>query len=82
MDTNEARKTLKQIAEREGVSLETVHHEIELVIAEALKNTDVRMRTLWKAIPCKGEYPTPEELIIYITNNIDRNNYAPYAVIT
>lgn len=66
MNTIKVKKALKQLAKKEGVSVETVRHEIEIAIAEARKNTDPKARAFWKTVPHKGEQPTPEEVIVYL----------------
>jgi len=66
MNTTKAKKALKQLAKREGVSVETVRHEIEIAIAAARKSTDPKARAFWKSVPRKGEYPTPEEVIVHL----------------
>jgi len=61
-----AERALKQLAKKEGVSVETVRHQIEIAIAEARKSTDPKAQAFWKTVPHKGEYPTPEEVIVHL----------------
>ena len=61
------KNVLKTVADNNGVSVETVRHEIEVAIAAARENTDPNVRAFWNDLPCKGETPTPEEVIAYIT---------------
>ena len=68
MDVSKAKKALKHLAKRESVSLDTVRHEIEIAIAEALKSPDPKARAFWKSVPHKGECPTPEEVIAFIAD--------------
>ena len=70
MDTAKAKKALKKIAQREGVSEETVRHEIEIAITEAMKSPEPQARAFWKSVPHKGEQPTPEEVVAYIADMI------------
>lgn len=70
MDTTKAKKALKKIAQREGVSEETVRREIETAIAEAMKSPEPQARAFWESIPHKGEKPTPEEVVAYIADMI------------
>lgn len=74
MNTKSAKKALKQIAKREGVSIKAVRREIEFAINEARNNPDPKIQAIWKAMPCKGEFPTPEELITHIVDNINRSD--------
>lgn len=66
MNVVKAERALKQLAKKEGVSVETVRHEIEIAIAEARKSTDPKAQKFWKTVPHKGEYPTPEEVIVHL----------------
>ncbi len=66
MNAAKAERALKQLAKKEGVSVEAVRHEIEIAIAEARKSTDPKAQAFWKAVPHKGEYPTPEEVIVHL----------------
>ena len=61
-----AERALKQLAKKEGVSVETVRHEIEIAISAARKSTDPKAQNFWKSVPRKGEYPTPEEVIVHL----------------
>ncbi|AYF41827.1 hypothetical protein [Ethanoligenens harbinense] len=70
MDTAKAKKALKKLAQREGVSEETVRREIVVAIAEAMKSPEPQAQAFWKAIPHKGEQPTPEEVIAYIAGMV------------
>lgn len=70
MDTAKAKKALKKLAQREGVSEETVRREIEVAITEAMKSSEPQAQAFWKAIPHKGEQPTPEEVIAYIAGMV------------
>ena len=66
MDVTKAERALKKLAQKEGVSVETVRREIENAIAAAQRRTDPQAQKFWKSVPCKGERPTPEEVIVYI----------------
>ena len=70
MDIAKAKKALKKLAQREGVSEETIRHEIEVAIAEAMKSPEPQAQAFWKTIPRKGEQPTPEEVIAYIAGMV------------
>lgn len=66
MDVTKAEKALKKLAQKEGVSVETVRREIENAITAAQRSTDPQAQKFWKSVPRKGERPTPEEVIVYI----------------
>lgn len=70
MNTEKAKRALKKLAKRKGVSEETVRREIEVAIAEAMKSTDPQAQAFWKSIPHNGERPTPEEVITCIADMV------------
>lgn len=73
MNTKKAEKALKKIAKRDGVSVRAVKREIEIAVAAARDNPDPKSQAFWKSIPCKGERPTPEEVITYLADTLDDN---------
>ena len=54
-------KKLEQVAQRNGVSVEQVRREIELVIDAGMKMSNSAIQS----IPRKGKVPTVEEFIAY-----------------
>lgn len=66
MDTNKASKALELTAKYHGISLEEVNMEIDAVIKEAMNSKEPDVLKLWGSIPCKGERPTPAELVAWI----------------
>lgn len=61
-----AKKAIKAVASKNGISVETVRHELEVAIAAARENTDPKVQAFWNSVPHKGETLTPEEVIAYI----------------
>ena len=61
------RRAFEAVAKKNGVSIEEVRREIEMAISAARKNPAPKVQAFWTAIPCKGDVPTPEEVIAYIT---------------
>ena len=63
-------RALLQTAKHEGVPYGTVIANIEEVIHEAytqaLKDNNQSVLDAWHAIPCKGDLPTPLELVAYL----------------
>jgi len=74
MKVKKAEKALRQIAEKEGVSVEEVRREIEIAINAARENPDANIQAFWKHIPRKGEWPTPEEVIVHIASMFNEKN--------
>jgi len=79
MNTRQARKILQAVALKNGVSVEEVRQEIENAIAEAQNSQDPEVIAYWKAFPSRGEFPTPEEVIIHVSKQVqdDINPPAP-----
>ena len=61
---------LRQVAKKEGISVQQVIQEIDVVIGEAYsaakKGKDLEVLARWDLIPCKGEIPTALELVAYL----------------
>ena len=75
MDIKRAQRAMEQVAQRNGVSLEQVQAEIEQAIAEAMARTenDPETKKLWDKIPRTDGRVTPQDLIAYVGNQIEKN---------
>lgn len=58
---------IRKIAEREGVSTEYVKKQMQIAMINGLCSTDPKVKAFWAAVPCEKDVPTPEELILYIS---------------
>ncbi len=65
-----ATAVLNRIARREGIDTESVYKEIEYAMEIGMNNTDPNVRAMWSSIPCKGDKPTVDELIVWILSQI------------
>lgn len=65
-----ANRAVKEIAEKENISVDEVRREMQLAIAEGLQSADPAVREMWKTIPCKGETPEPEEVIAWVAEMV------------
>jgi len=65
-----AGKAIAETAKQNGVSVNEIREEIQKAINEGMKSSDPQVKEMWKNIPRKGEIPTPEEFIEFITKNI------------
>ena len=65
-----AKAAIAKMAKDKGINEAEIRHEMELAIAEGMKSTDPDVIAKWKSIPHKGDAPTPEELIAYITTEL------------
>ncbi len=64
------RKAIAETAKQNGVSVNEVLEEIQKAINEGMKSSDPQVKEMWKNIPRKGEIPTPEEIIEFISKNV------------
>ena len=69
-----AENAIRKIAIREGVTVEYVRKQIQIAMINGLCSTDPKVKAFWDAVPCEKDVPTPEELIIYISETIKRKN--------
>ena len=67
----DAERALQATALREGKTVEYVRSQIKIAMLAGLSNQDPEIQAKWKMIPCKGEVPTPEELITYLALNVN-----------
>lgn len=58
---------INRIAAENGVTVKEVLKEIQKAIDEGMKSTDPQAVRLWNNCPKKGDKPTPEEVIEYIS---------------
>ena len=65
---------IKEIADQNDVSPETVYNEISIAISEALKSDDPLIQEFWKSIPCEGDAPSVEETIAFLANHVKKHN--------
>lgn len=63
-------KALKQVAEQNSVSIEEVRAEIEKAIEIGMANPDPEIQKQWKPLCKNDKKPTPEELIMRLSNSI------------
>ena len=69
-DLINARNTIKKLAERDGVSVDYVRKHMQLAMLNGLCSTDPQVKMYWNSIPCEGEVPTPEELIVHLAETV------------
>ena len=65
-----AEQALQKVALNNGTTVEDVKKEISLAIFAGMSNPDPNVQAMWKDIPHAGEFPTPEEMITYITERV------------
>jgi hypothetical protein len=67
-----AENAIRKIAEREDVSTEYVRKQMQIAMINGLCSTDPKVKAFWDAVPCEKDIPTPEELILYISETVRR----------
>ena len=71
------RSIYRKVATKYGVSAKEVRKEIQATITEAYTNP-LNQNEITKAyqnrVPCKGEIPTPEEMIRYLAKQAKKEN--------
>ena len=76
-----AENALRQIAEREGTTVDAVREEIRAAIAMGRNDPSPAARAFWQSFPCKGREPTPEEVILRLAEDArwrtNGGNYKP-----
>ncbi len=65
-----AKKAIAETAKQNGVTIKEVREEIQKAINEGMKSSDPQVTEMWSKIPRKGEIPTPEEVIDFISKKI------------
>lgn len=67
-----AENALRQIAEREGTSVDAVREEIRAAIVMGRNDPSPAARAFWQSFPCEGSEPTPEEVILHLADEARR----------
>lgn len=65
-----ARRTIEELARRERTSTAKVRANMIEAMTAGWNNPDPKVQAIWKQIPCEGERPTPEELIVWAKHQI------------
>ncbi len=61
---------IRKIAAREGVTTEYIRKQMQIAMLNGLCSTDPKVKAFWAGIPKEKDIPTPEELIIYVSEII------------
>lgn len=70
-----ARRAIREVAKQRGVSVAVVRAEIEAAIRDAWSKDNALLIAYQRKVPCKGDIPTPGELIEYIAKKLHRDGY-------
>ena len=69
-----AENALRKIAKREGKSVAEVRKEIKKAMLIGMCSQDPNVQAYWRRVPHEGEVPTPEEVIIFLSEESKRYN--------
>lgn len=66
-----AKNALRLIAKREGKTVEEIRKNIKAAMLVGMISADPKVQAYWTKIPCEGDIPTPEEVIVYLAGEIE-----------
>lgn len=69
---NKAKRHLYAVAKSSGVSIEEVEEEIQKAIDIGMANPDPKIQEYWRRITRNGNKPTPEQLLIFLADEMHR----------
>jgi len=55
------------IAKEKGTTALEIKNEIEEIAREGLKSEKIKERYFWHQVPKKGEFPTAEEIVTFLS---------------
>lgn len=61
---------IRKIAERERITTEYVRKQMQIAMINGLCSTDPKLKAFLDGIPREKDIPTPEELIIYVSDMV------------
>ena len=78
MNLTKAKRVIRNVAKRHGMTEQDVVMEIEIAIREALdgasRGNDHTALCRWKEIPCEGDAPNAYELVDYLSSKLVNNS--------
>lgn len=70
-----AEKAIRRIAIKEQKSIADVKKEMQKAMFVGLCSQDPVVQAYWRSIPCEGDLPTPEELILFTAGEVLNKKY-------
>lgn len=64
----------ERIAAENHITVAEVRCNIEAAIRVGLSDPDPEVREQWAKVPCKGNMPTPDELLRYVVRQAKNEN--------
>ncbi len=71
MDRKKAERALRELALREGVSVDHIRKKIQEAIDLAMADPHPQRKMFWAAIPHQGPRPSPEDLLCFLGEHAD-----------
>lgn len=68
-----AKKIIQQLAKQNMVSEEKIRAEMEEAIDTGFNNPDPSVQAIWESAPFNHVRPTPEEFILWCSDQLSRN---------
>lgn len=77
----QARGVIQQTAKKNGVSYDEIYRDMQDAITHALNSTDPSALSFWHTVQqvTKGEMPTPEDVILFVSERINRRIEWPFS---
>ncbi|HPE96118.1 MAG TPA: sporulation initiation factor Spo0A C-terminal domain-containing protein [Bacillota bacterium] len=72
MKTKDYEKIIRNIAKQNGVTPQEVEHDMQAAIDEAMKSHDPAVCDIWNSIAPTGRKPSPQDVIEYAVNRVQR----------
>ncbi len=72
VDRKKVEETLRKLAAQEGRSVEAIRADIQEAIDAAYDNPEPKYRKEWEKVPFEGERPTAEDVILYISRQMEK----------
>lgn len=69
---SKAQKIFERVAWQHNTSVEDVKQEIQMAMLAGMNDPTPEVQEHWKEILCKGDKPTPEELLAYLTEKMNK----------
>ena len=69
-DMEFARRAIEGVAHKEKLTVEEVRSSMMEAIEAAFNTSNLVAQAQWAQIPCEGEIPTPEEVIIWVSKQL------------
>ena len=70
MNRKQARRALKKVAKKYGVSVAEVKQEIEFAAEVARKNANTATQACWVSASFKGDKPTATEVVVHLSERL------------